>query len=413
MRNSNQDSNKTPVVAWALYSWADSAFALCVLAAFFPVLLKNYYTTGNSTVALGFANGISGISAAILCPIVASIIARNDLRQKSLTLFSILGAATTVLLYFVQAGQYMPALFLFAVANIFYRLSIMSHDSLLPAVADFKNRHRVSAIGFGAGYLGCTIVFIVSILTISHSGQIKHSLLIAGIWWIIFAIPLYTAKVGGRPRLTAINNWSPADLKQTIAFAWNNPQIRIFLIAYWFYIDGVHSFVMMATDYGLSLGFSQKTLMYSLLIVQLTAFPFAIISGLSAAKFGAKRILLISVFVYTTVTICAAWLMSEEWHFLLFAFLTGLVQGGIQSVSRSYFSLIIPKDKSTELFGLFNTVGRFAVAAGPILIALTVIFAQNLGFSETIPQRIGISSLILPFALGFILLAKQPMKPIS
>jgi UMF1 family MFS transporter len=406
-----------------LYDWADSAFALCVLSAFFPILLKNYYLppelSAFSTTKLGFANGISGFTAALLCPIFAAIIAQKDTRKNALTIFSILGAAATILLYFVQTGQHFFALLLFIVANIFYRLSIMCHDSLLPAVALPKNRHRVSAIGFSAGYLGCGLVFAVNIFMVSNPSAFgisnsldasKISILTAGLWWIIFASPLYFAKIHANPRL---NNKEKSfvhsfisDLKETFVFAWKSPQIRFFLIAYWFYIDGVHSFVMMAVDYGLSLNFSPKTLMISLLCVQITAFPFAILAGLSANKFGAKKILLISILIYVLITLGAAWIIKKEWQFTLFAIMTGLVQGGIQSVSRSYFSLIIPKDKDTELFGLFNTLGRFAVAAGPILIAGSIILSQKMGFTGNIPQRIGISSLILPFAIGFFLLCK-------
>jgi len=410
-------------IGWIAYSWADSAFALCILSAFFPILFKNYYLSpelaADSTARLGFANGISGFIAALLCPVFAVIIAQKDKRKKSLTIFSLLGISVVLLLYFIQDGQYFFAIILFIAANIFYRLSSMCHDSLLSAVALPKNCHRVSAIGFSAGYLGGAIIFGLNILMVSYPSSFgfkdtitaaKLSVLTAGLWWLIFSLPLYFTRIERQPHNLVADSLNSflTNLKDTIKFAWKTPKIRIFLIAYWFYIDGVHSFVMMAADYGLSLGFPPGRLMLSLLAVQLTAFPFAILAGLAAHKFGAKKILFISIAIYTAITICSAWIMEKGWQFTLFAIFTGFVQGGIQSVSRSYFSLIIPADKQTELFGLFNMLGRFAVAAGPILIALCTIAAQSYGFSGNIPQRIGITSLVLPFAIGFFLLWRVP-----
>ena len=411
------------VKAWIFYSWADSAFALCIMAGFFPVLFRNYYLSpelvADSTAKLGFANGISGIIAALLCPIFAAFIAQKDSRQKSLAIFTLLAVFATILLFFVQGGQYYIALFLFIAANIFYRLCGMCHDSLLPAVAVEKKRHRVSAIGFSAGYLGGAIIFILNIFMVSEPSffgfdssvsAAKFCILTAGLWWLVFSLPIFYAKIPRTPARSGDNEsafdsfWK--NLKETAVFAWKNPKIRMFLIAYWFYIDGVHSFVMMAADYGLSLGFSPERLMVSLLAVQLTAFPFAVIAGLAAQKFGARKILLSSIAIYAAITLSAAWTMNEEWQFTMFAVLVGLVQGGIQSVSRSYFSLMIPGGKQTELFGLFNMLGRFAVATGPVLIAVCIIIAQNLGFEGKTPQRIGISSLVLPFAIGFILLTR-------
>jgi len=419
--STKQIKQSVSVKSWILYSWADSAFALCILAGFFPILFRNYYLSpelvADSTAKLGFANGISGIIAALLCPVFAAIIAQKDSRQKSLAIFSLLGIFSVILMYFVQIGEHIQALILFIIANIFYRLSNMCHDTLLPAVAIPKNRHRISAIGFSAGYLGGAIIFALNIFMVSNPSffgfhdtvsAAKFCILIAGLWWFVFSLPIYFSKIPRQPQNienSALNSFWKS-LKETAIFAWKKPQIRIFLIAYWFYIDGVHSFVMMAADYGLTLGFSPERLMVSLLVVQLTAFPFAVIAGLAAHKFGAKKILFVSIAIYTAITLSAAWTMNYEWQFTMYSVLIGLVQGGIQAVSRSYFSIIIPQDKQTELFGLFNMIGRFAVATGPLLIAVSIVMAQNLGFEGITPQRIGISSLVLPFTIGFILLFK-------
>lgn len=411
--------NKKTVRAWILYDWANTVFALCVMSAFFPILLKQYYllpeNSYTSTEKLGLTNGISGIIIAILSPILAVTIAAKDARKKSLILLSLLGAVSTILIYFVGQGQWVTAVILFALANIGYRLANLSYDALLPAVSSPQNAHNVSSVGFAAGYLGCIVLFSISIFMVSNPAAFgiknpaeaaKLSILFTGLWWIFFALPLYFAKIPKEPR--SDSNFSIKkcfeDLATISVFAVKQPLIRFFLIAYWFYIDGVHTFVMMAADYGLSLGFSQQTLMTALLCVQVTAFPCAIILGNLAKKFGALKIISFCIFVYIIISLGAGWLMKTEGHFIIFACFVGCVQGAIQALSRSLFSLIIPKDRSTELFGLYNTLGRFAVFAGPVFMVISIIIAQKTGFDTETAKRIGVSSLALLFIIGFLFL---------
>ena len=234
----------------------------------------------------------------------------------------------------------------------------------------------------------------------------KLSILFTGLWWIFFALPLYFVKIPKEPRTNGDFSIRKCfkDLIDITIFAMKKPIIRFFLIAYWFYIDGVHTFVMMAADYGLSLGFSQQTLMKALLCVQITAFPCAIFFGILARKIGALRIISFCIFVYILISIGAGWIMKTERDFILFACLIGCVQGSIQALSRSLFSLIIPKDRSTELFGLYNTFGRFAVFAGPIFMVISMIIAQKVGFDMETAKRIGVSSLSLLFITGLLFL---------
>jgi UMF1 family MFS transporter len=294
--------------------------------------------------------------------------------------------------------------------------SIIFYDSLLTAVATEARRDFVSSLGFSMGYLGGGVLFALNVwMTLSpaafglpDSGEgVKLSFLSVGLWWAAFSLPLIilvrertgTAKKSRR----AVIREGLRQLRDTVREIRHMKTISLFLAAYWLYIDGVDTIIVMALDYGLSIGFKAEDLIVALLITQFIGFPSALFFGRLGERIGAKRAILIGLGVYLFITIYGAFI-NDRREFFILACIIGLVQGGVQALSRSLYSRIIPADKSAEFFGFYNMLSRFATVAGPVLIGMTGIAARSMGYAGSTASRIGIVSVAILFlAGGFIL----------
>lgn len=409
--------------AWILYDWANSAFALTTMAAFFPILFTDFWsqaTDAVTTARLGVGNSLAGLIVAIASPILAEIVVVGDRRKRGLVVAAIIGIIGNGALFFIPQGSWFWALSLFVVARVGFQAANLFYDALLPAVACEGERHKVSSLGFAFGYLGCGLLFIVNMTMVVKPEfwgfpnalmGARVSILSVSVWWFIFSTPLMRASLP-KESLSAESESIQAiysRLLSTLHYAFTHRSIGIFLLAYWLYIDGVHSLILMAANYGKILNFSNSTLMIALLVVQLVAFPSAWVLGSVAEKVGVKKVIATAVFVYLVVAISSGWLIHEPWHFIVFAGITGMVQGAIQALSRSLFSLLVPPSRSTELFGLYNTVGRFAVVLGPLLVATIGLLARRMGASEINAGRLGMGSLSILFVLGLLCLIRVPV----
>lgn len=407
---------------WILYDWANSAFALSVLAALFPLLFRSEWSLSGSadstTVRLGIANGLIGLVVALLSPALASLSSLTGHRKSYLIFWGSLSMVATMALTFVPHGGWKIAIVLFALARIGFQFSNLFYDSMLVDVSSPSRYHRVSSLGFAFGYIGGAVLFAINLVMVVFWEKLgfaseviaqRSAFITVGIWWFLFAIPLWKMKVKvvsheegcKKTRLQE----TMSRVKETVSFVLKDKNILMFLIAYWFYIDGVHTVILMATNFGLAIGFSPSSLLIALLGVQLIAFPSSLVTGYLADKFRAKRVITFSILIYIIVTGFGGMMMTRAHHFTWFAIITGMVQGGIQALSRSLFSTIIPRERSTELFGIYNMVGRFAVVLGPILFAfarLVVYIFPNFAGGETV--RVGMSSLSILFLIGLIIL---------
>ena len=421
----NFGANKKAVWSWCLYDWANSAFALTVMAAFFPGFFKGYWSSGVDsaiiTVRLGFGNAFAGFCVAVLSPVLGAIAGAGRAKKQFLTFFIFLGIIMTTGLFFIPKGEWFVAISIFIMARIGFNLANLFYDAFLVDIAELEQRDMVSSWGYALGYLGCGILFILNLLMYKKPAlfglhdsatAIRYIFLSAALWWLLFSLPiLFFVHERKRKRkiyeeISAILAKGFQKLGKTAKTISSDKNLLLFLIAYWCYIDGVHTVVMMCTDFGLSIGISFGTLMIALLCVQFIAFPSAIIFGLIARRIGAKNVIMLAVVIYIFISMGGAWILRTGMHFILFACLTGTVQGAIQALSRSFYSKMIPHDKSSEYFGFYNMVGRFAIILGPAIVALSNLVVHSLGMKAQVASRSGISALAILFIIGGIVLLK-------
>jgi UMF1 family MFS transporter len=412
--------NKKTVFAWAMYDWANSAFATTVMAGFFPLFFKQYWCADTdvnvSTARLGWANSLAGITVAVLAPILGAIADKGSARKKFLIFFAYLGVAMTTSLYLVAQGNWAWAIMLFVFASIGFSGGNIFYDALITLVASEKKMDIVSALGYSLGYLGGGCLFALNVWMMlkpqtfglaDKAAAVKFSFLTVGLWWAVFTLPLILLikepqKNKGLSSLQTVKA-GLSQLRNTFAEIRRLKTVFLFLLAYWLYIDGVDTIVRMAVDYGLSIGFEDKDLIVALLIVQFVGFPCALVFGYLGKRIGPKPAIYLALAVYMFVTVWAAFMQNKN-EFYLMAVVIGLVQGGIQALSRSYYTRLIPPNKSAEYFGFYNMLGKFAVVIGPILIGSVGLLVKKLGFSSNIASRLSISSIVILFIAGGILL---------
>ncbi len=417
MNPSSQDSRKS-IISWSLYDWANSAFSTTVMAGFFPIFFSSYWSTSSSvqesTFHLGLANSFEAIIVAIMAPILGAIADRGSFKKRFLIFFTFIGALMTIGLWFVQAGQWRLAVILYVVATMGFSGSILFYDALLPSVASEKKVDFVSSLGYGMGYIGGGLLFLVNVLMYlkpeafgfaDEVAAVKAAFVSVGIWWVVFTIPLMLfvkepSEHAERGTIKVIQSGMRQFLVTFKAIK-DLKVVGTFLLAYWFYIDGVDTIIRMAVDYGTAIGFSASSLIIALLITQFVAFPSAIAYNVLGKKIGVKNALYVAIVAYGGISVLG-YFMSAEWHFYALACMVGLFQGGIQALSRSYFTRLIPEEFSAEFFGFYNMIGKFAAIIGPALMGIVTILTGS--------NRLGILSIIILFAAGAVLLSRVNEK---
>ena len=407
---------RRPVVAWALYDWANSAFATTVMAGFFPVFFKQFWSAGTeptlSTFRLGVGNGIGSFALALLAPLIGAAADRGGARVKTLAFFTLLGVSMTAALYWVQQGNWPWAVLFYAAASVGFSGGATFADSLLLDVAEKPEFDLVSAYGYSVGYLGGGLLFAVNVwMTLSPSSfglpdaatAVRVAFLSVAIWWAVFTLPLLLW-VRERRAVVPLSFGAALaagfrELGSTLGHIRRYRSLMLFLVAFWLYIDGVNTVIKMAVDYGMSIGLEAKSLITALLITQFVGFPAALAFGWIGKRFGTKSGLLLAIAVYLVTTIWAYWLDSAG-EFYAMAIVIGLVQGGVQSLSRSFYGRLVPPDKAGEFFGFFNLIGKFAAIVGPLLMGVVALATGS--------SRVAILSLVILFAAGGVLLYRVP-----
>jgi UMF1 family MFS transporter len=408
------------VFGWVLYDWANSAFILTIVAGFFPVFFKSYWCAGIeptvSTARLGIANAVAGIIVAVISPFIGALADARRTKKKFLAPFLSLGVIFTMFLYFQPQGAWLPALIFFTIASVGFNSANLLYDSLLIDVAEKERMDWVSSMGYSFGYLGCGILFLFNVFMVTNpsafhldkAGAVKMSFLLAAGWWIFFSVPLFVfvkerftvVKKGIRETIQGALN----GLKKTSVKVIKTPGVMLFLLAYWLYIDGVNTFVLMSVDFGMSINISSNALMIALVVVQFVAFPSALLFGYLAKKTGAFTMIIVGILIYIMVSGLGSLMLQNQTQFIILAGITGLAQGGIQALSRSYFGKIVPPEQAAEYFGFYNVIGRFAVIIGPPTVGFIAYFTRQAGIPSATASRIGMSSIALVFLAGLILL---------
>jgi len=414
-----QDGKKA-IFAWAMYDWANSAFATTVMAGFFPVFFKQYWSLGAdatvSTARLGLGNSLAGIVVAISAPILGAIADRGNTRKTFLLFFAVMGVLMTMGLYLVKQGNWPMAIFLYVLATVGFSGGNIFYDALITGIATDDKVDMVSSLGFSLGYLGGGLLFAINVwMTLKpatfgflNAGEaVRASFIMVGLWWAVFSIPIFLfVREPGEKAVGAKNGQGIKggfrQLIHTFQEVRHLKTIFLFLLAYWLYIDGVNTVIRMAVDYGSSIGFETKDLISALLITQFVGFPSAIGFGFLGRKFGTRPAIFLAISVYLFVSIWAAFMKSST-EFYVLAVIVGLVQGGIQALSRSYYARLVPAAKSAEYFGFYNMVGRFSAIIGPVLMGGTGLFIRFLGYESHLASRISIASVAIFFVAGGIL----------
>lgn len=408
--------DKKRVFSWALYDWANSAFATTVVAGFFPIFFKKYWAGGmeatESTLRLGFANSGASIIVALLAPVIGAIADRGGAKKKFLAFFAFMGVVMTGGLALVSEGETGLAILVYVMATIGWSGGNAVYDALIVSVSSEEKLDLVSALGFSIGYLGGGILFALDVFMVTSpetfgladaTQAVKVSFVTVALWWAGFSIPVFLfvpepdteGDVGGFAAVGA----GFRQLAETFREIRKLKTVGLFLLGYWLYIDGVDTIVRMAVDYGLSIGLPEDGLIIALLVTQFVGFPAALAFGKLGEKLGAKTGIYIAIVVYIGVCIWA-YQMESAWEFYALAVAIGLVQGGIQSLSRSFFARLVPRDRAAEFFGFYNMIGKYAAVVGPLLMGWVGALTGN--------PRLGILSIIVLLVGGGVLLFKVP-----
>lgn len=381
---------------WIFYDWANSGYAMLITTAVFPIYFKAVALQGgissaDSTAYWGYANSFSTLIIALLAPLLGALADYPHAKRRWLNIFTWLGIVTAMILGSLPANGTLAWLWLiivYVISNMGYSGSNLFYDSFLTDVADDEQMDEVSSAGFGFGIL-------------DGNGVARFSFWLSAGWWLLFAWPLMK---NGQQRYGVpdtenriANSWQR--VLQTLRHINHYRQAFWFLVAYFFFIDGVDTIVTMATVIGEDLGIKTTTLMIVMLIVQLIAAPFSMLYAWLAKKTSTRRALLLSIIVYMLICLYALKLKSAA-DFWVLAILVGTSQGGIQALSRSYFGRLIPKSDSSEFFGFYNILGKFSAILGPVLVGLATQWTGN--------SRWGIFSLVILFVIGLVIFLILP-----
>ena len=391
--------------AWMLYDWANSAFSAIVSAIILPIFFKTIAESGgisnvDATAYWGYATSMGTLICAVLAPFLGTLGDFRGMKKKLFTLFMLLGVISTFLL--AMTDNWKALLLFYMLGTLGFSGSCIYYDSFLLDVTEPDRMDRVSSIGYGLGYIGgSTIPLIISLALIQFGGKIgvptvaatKFSFILTAVWWLVFTIPMLRRvhqKHSIEPERNMVSQ-TMRNMGQTLSMIVKNKSVFFFLIAYFFYIDGVGTIIHMATVFGDSCGLDSMDMMVILLVVQIVAFPFAILYGRLSARFGAKKMILFGIATY--VVVCAVGFnLKEMKDFLMLAVLVGTAQGGIQALSRSFYGKLIPAEKAGEYFGFFDVFGKFSAVIGPALFGFA---AQMTGVTNY-----GALAVMLMFILG-------------
>lgn len=406
--------------SWIFYDVANSAYTLTVMTVLFPILFidiatKNGVSSSNATAYTQYAKSFYSIIIALLAPILGTYADYQGRKKKFFVFFVSLGLLGAFLLS-IPGLSWKIILLVYIVATLGYSGANVFYDSFLTDVTTNDRMDKISSHGYGWGYIGSIIPFIIGmiiyalalfdVIALEDNIAINIAFLIASIWWGVFTIPLiknvkqvHFIKPEPKPVKMSILR-----LVKTFRNIRNYKNVFLFLLAYFFYIDGVYTIITAAIPIAKALNIVDDIMLMSIvLIIQIIAFPCAIAFGNLSKKFGSKRMIIFGIIIYILITIIG-YNISKAYHMWIIALLVGVAQGGIQSLSRSYFGKMIPKEQSNEFFGFFNIFGKFAAIVGPFIVGIVTQLTDN--------PRNGLLSLNFLFMIGLLIFMFLPKDKI-
>lgn len=395
--------------SWVLYDVANSAFTMLIsttIPIFFRSLAEQQVSEATASGIWGLATSAAVLILAVLSPFLGALADYRGMKKRMFSVFLVLGIAGLLILSFT--GSWISYMLVFVLTRLCYSACNIFYDSMLVDVTSDERMDRVSSYGYALGYIGSCIPFVIGILLIlvrpfglSTQTATQISFVITALWWAALTVPLLK-NVQQTHYLERRENQVKhafSRVGQTLKKIRQKPVILYFIIAYFCYIDGVYTIISMATTYGGEVGISDTSMILALLLTQFVAFPCAIFAGRLAEKIGTLKVIRISILIYCGICIFG-YQLDQSWEFWVLAVIVGMAQGGIQSLSRSFYGRIIPKEESNEYFGFFDIFGKFADFFGPLIMSFC---ALALGSSTY-----GILALLVLFIIGYVLLRKVP-----
>ena len=394
--------------SWVLYDVGNSAYVM-LAATLIPIYFSAIAEPGSSAVvAWGYATTVASLALALLMPFLGSLADLKGNKKKFLA--GTIGTGAVSLAVMGVPGNAMVFLAIYVFSSVMLNASLVFYDAFLVDATEQDRYDEVSSQGYAWGYIGSCIPFIVCLVIVLFGssfgiGQldgIRISFVITAAWWLVFSVPVLrdVHQTHFKAREEHLFRHTLKGLVGTCKKIARDKRLLMYMLAFFFYIDGVHTIITMSTSYGTDLGIDSTQLVLALLVTQFVAFPSAIAYGRLAGRFGTKRMLLIAVFAYFCITLFAAFFLRSAAEFWVLAVCVGLFQGGIQALSRSEFGKLIPKEHANEYYGFFDIFGKYATIMGTLLVS---VFTQLTGSSS-----FGVLSVAVLFIVGFVLLWKMP-----
>ena len=394
--------------SWVLYDVGNSAYVM-LAATLIPIYFSAIAEPGSSAVvAWGYATTVASLALALLMPFLGSLADLKGNKKKFLA--GTIGTGAVSLAVMGVPGNAMVFLAIYVFSSVMLNASLVFYDAFLVDATEQDRYDEVSSQGYAWGYIGSCIPFIVCLVIVLFGsgfgiGQldgIRISFVITAAWWLVFSVPVLrdVHQTHFKAREEHLFRHTLKGLVGTCKKIARDKRLLMYMLAFFFYIDCVHTIITMSTSYGTDLGIDSTQLVLALLVTQFVAFPSAIAYGRLAGRFGTKRMLLIAVFAYFCITLFAAFFLRSAAEFWVLAVCVGLFQGGIQALSRSEFGKLIPKENANEYYGFFDIFGKYATIMGTLLVS---VFTQLTGSSSY-----GVLSVAVLFIVGFILLWKMP-----
>ena len=399
---------------WVLYDVGNSAFTLLV-STIMPIYFNHLASTaGLSDVDYlaywGYAASISTLLVALLGPVFGTMADYKGFKKPIFLAFLAVGAVGCISLGF--AKQWLLFLILFIIAKVGYSGSLIFYDSMLPDITEPDRMDNISSLGYAWGYIGSCLPFVACLVPVLFADGLGLSMpaamliafCITALWWVGMSLPLvksYRQKYFVERRPGAVGA-AFSRLWDTLKNARKEKKAFLFLLAFFFYIDGVYTIIDMATAYGSALGLDSTGLLLALLVTQIVAFPFAILFGRLAKKHATEKLISICIIAYFGIAVFAIFLASQ-WQFWTLAVLVGMFQGGIQALSRSYFTRIIPAEQSGEYFGLLDICGKGAAFLGTTIVSTVTKLTSNMS--------LGVGMIAILFVVGFVLFRMAAKAP--
>lgn len=395
-------SSKKTIFYWTLFDFANTSFSIVVVTFLYAVHFKKTIAFNEPVGDLYWSIGTSSamIITAIISPVLGAIADYSAGKKRFLLFFTLLCIAATALLYFVEPGAIFLGIFLFVIGNIGFEAGLVFYDAFLPEITTPKNYGRVSGYGYAMGYLG-SLATLAAVYPFILDGKIKETFLVTGVFFLLFSLPIFLFLKDKRKKVDRTESYLVIGFNRvwsTLSNLKKYKNLAIFLLAYFFYIEGVNTVIFFSGNYAsTTLKFSETELLIFFLTVQTTAIIGSIILGIMADSIGQKKTIIITLIIWL-ITISLAYLIDNKSGFYIVGLLAGVAMGSCQSTSRSLMTKLIPVERKTEFFGFYSFFGKSSAVIGPLVFGLVSFISGN--------QRLAIISIAFFFIIGLLILTK-------